>query len=190
MIAPRATSVSKSGEPDGWEIPAGWRAELGPEGETRLVVSVPNADLGLIHQDLIKAMAAPLGLLYRQEIDRASPRPEGSPPRDFVGLEVPVERLLQSLSACDKLIYHDARANVWVRGALGEQLILDADGLLYCYPDDPAFRDVLSAHGLPEELEETITARDYVKHWFYADNDDLEARLIQELNLTEMAARG
>ena len=186
---PKATSVTVEGEPDGWVIQRGYRAEMDHSGSTRLVVSVPTPELPAVHRALMCAMRAPLSVLYRQVVDRVEPRPQGSPPRDFLALGLGQEKVVDALEEHGGLLYHDARCELWLRGLLQEQLVLDPDGLLYCYPDDPVFRDVLHAVGVGEAEVETLLDRDYVKHWFRAEYDAVEQRMIQALNLTEVAGR-
>lgn len=183
---PRAQSVGEDGQADGWEIPLGFRVELERDGETRMVVSVPAAFLETVHLDLVRGLEPPLSVLYRQVIDRANPKPEGAPQRDFVALQLSQDAVTQALTSARALVYGDARAEFWIRGSLGESVVLDADGLIFVYPDDPLFRDVCLGHGLPAQLPQTIAERDYVKHWFHADNDALEAGFLQELELTEV----
>ena len=60
---------------------------------------------------------------------------------------------------------------------------LDELGVLYCYPDDPAFREALGA--LPEGREVGMDGRDYVKVRLLAEADPQEASLIEELGLRE-----
>ena len=49
---------------------------------------------------------------------------------------------------------------------------------------------LLQGIGLPQQDElETISSRDYVKHWYYADNDVLQEQLVQALGLTEVAVQ-
>jgi hypothetical protein len=185
----RSISVTPQGEPDGWEIPAGYLRDLGPGGATQLVVSVPAAWLGAVHRQLVAVLGSPLGFMYRQVVDRRDPKPQGAPPRDFVGLDLPSELLIHALSNFEAFLYHDARSELWARGPLGDQVILDADGLLYVMPDDPAFVDVLRGVGLTEGLEETIRDRDYARHTFHAANDALEDAFVRELRLTEVVHR-
>lgn len=192
MSAPfaKATSVTREGEDDGFLIEPGFQAEMVPGvGETRLSVSVPPDTLPTVHAALVKVLQAPLGFLYRQKVDRRDPKPQGAPPRDFVGLDLAHGPVLAALSACADLVYRDARCEVWIRGRHGDQIVLDTDGLIYCYPDDPAFRDALSAAGVPEEEHPTMSDRDYVKHWFHAPNDALEDQLLATLGLTEVPHR-
>jgi hypothetical protein len=186
---PKASSVRRDGEADDFRIETGFWREQDPGGTTRLVVSVPPERLAALHGALVGALQAPLGVLYRQAVDRRNPRPQGAPPRDLIALDLPADRVLAALERCAPLVYHDARAEYWLRGALGEQLILDGDGLLYCYPDDPAFRDVLQRTGIREGKVETLQDRDYVKHWFHAECDLLEDRLVADLGLTEVTPR-
>lgn len=185
----KATSVTAEGEPDGWTIQRGYRAEMDHSGSTRLVVSVPTEDLATVHSALVVALGAPLSVLYRQVVDRLDPKPQGAPPRDFIALGLDRQKVGAALQEHADLLYHDARCELWVRGALQEQLVLDPDGLLYCYPDDPMFRDVLHLAGVEEVELETLLERDYVKHWFVTQCDEVERRLIHALNLTEVAAQ-
>jgi len=185
-MTPRATSVTQAGEPDGFEPPLAWAPERTPTGETRLVVSAPPAQLPRIHRALIAALKAPLGVLYRQKVDRREPRPQTAPPVDYLGLELSADKVLRALAACEGVVYGDARAELWLRGDLGEQLVLDQDGLLYLYPDDPSFRDALAAAEVPQSESQTLAERDYVKHWFHADHDEAEADLIARLQLTRV----
>lgn len=189
-LGPKATSVTQDGEDDGFVVEAGYRGESDHQGTTRLVVSVPPQDLARVHAALTRALGEPLGLLYRQKVDRRDPKPNGSPPRDFVALELSLRAVLEALTAAAPLVYHDARCEVWLRGRYGDQVVLDTDGVLYCYPDDPAFRDALDACGVPVRQVPTMADRDYVKHWFHAENDALEDAFVARLGLTEIRPGG
>jgi hypothetical protein len=185
-MGPKAVSVTQEGHEDGFVVQPGWSVEMTPDGDTRLVVSVPVEDLLAVHAALARALSKPISVLYRQKVDRLKPRPEGAPSRDFVALDLPTAQVLEALDAAAPLVYHDARCELWLRGRLGEQVILDQDGLLFCYPDDPAFRDVLSGLGVPGEDVMTIADRDYVKHWFHAQADPYEGELIRSLRMAEV----
>ncbi|MEQ1505478.1 MAG: hypothetical protein ABMB14_24815 [Myxococcota bacterium] len=189
LVGPKAVSVTKDGDDDGFVVAPGWSSEMTPTGDTRIVVSVPVGQLPAVHAALLSALAPPLSFLYRQKVDRKAPRPQGSPPRDHVALGLPLDRVTDALSRCGTLVYTDARCEVWIRGGLGEQVVLDEDGVLYCYPDDPAFRDALGEVGVPPDDVDTIADRDYVKHWFRAEADAEETGLIALLKLTEVAAQ-
>ena len=66
-------------------------------------------------------------------------------------------------------------------------MVLDTDGTLYAYPDDPTFRDALEAAGLAEVEEvTTLEHRDYVRHWFRAEADVEEEGLMHALGLAEV----
>jgi len=184
LPGPKATSVTAEGDDDGFVVSAGWIAEATPAGDTRIVASVPLDDLQRVHAALIAALAPPLGFLYRQEVDRKNPRPQGSAPRDRVALELTPARVLAALDRCAPLAYSDARCEIWIRGRMGEQVVLDHDGLLFCYPDDPAFRVALEQAGVPDVDVETLHERDYVKHWFRAEADPLEGELTRMLELS------
>jgi hypothetical protein len=182
----RAQSVTVEGVHDGFEPPLAWGVERTPQGETRLVISVPPAQLPQVHQRLLAAMAPPLGVLYRQKVDRQQPRPEGAPAKDLLALELAPGRVLEALQACSDLVYGDARAELWLKGDLGEQLVLDQDGMVFAYPDDPSWREALAAAGVPEDEAQTLNERDYVKHWYHAENDAQEAEFVARLRLTEV----
>lgn len=191
---PKAVSVLETGEPDGWAPEPGWYPEMTPQGETRITVSVGYERLVDVHRGLVEAMEAPLSVLYRQHLDRPAVEqgkapPQGMPPRDFVGVDLPTGRVVAAFEAAADLIYGDARCDVWVRGARHDQVVLDEDGVLYAYPDDPAFRDALTALGLPEHDVDTMRDRDYVKHWFRAECDAIERQLLTQLGLTEVPHR-
>jgi hypothetical protein len=186
---PKSVSVDEQGTPDGWEPEPGFLREMDPRGQTRLVVSLPVKFLARVHAQLIASLAPPLSVLYRQVVDRRDPKPQGAPPRDFVALELDPKQVNFAFDRYTELLHHDARCEVWVRGSLGEQIVLDADGMLYLYPDDPSYEDVLLGEGLSPDVGETIVDRDYAKHWFHASNDALEDAFIKELGLTEVPHR-
>lgn len=188
-VPPKAVSVTMDGELDGWMPEPGYYGEMDPRGPTRIVVSVPVEDLPRIHEALIRVLQPSLGFLYRQKVDRRDPKPQSAPPRDFVGLELTADAVLQALTDAATLAYHDARHEMWIRGGLAEQVVLDEDGILYCYPDDPAFRDALDGEGIPEAQLQNLSERDYVKHWFHAECDTQEDALIAALGLQEVPHR-
>lgn len=178
-LPPKAESVTKEGQPDGWTPPRGFRAQVAPDGTTRLVASVPSAELADLHLRLLGVLGARLGVRYVRLTDRKKgqlPQPES-----FVRMDVPAERVLAALRARPELVWHDGRHQLWVRGVYGEQVVLDELGVLYCYPDDPSFRDALG--DLPESKALGMDGRDYVKVGFLAEADAQEASLIEELGL-------
>jgi len=138
---------------------------------------------------LVGLLQGPLSFLYRLEVDRQVPNPASAPPRDFIAVALDPGLVDQALVDCGGLVYGDARAEVWIRGGLNEQVVLDRDGMVFCYPDDPCFRDALEASGVPEASVETIADRDYVKHWFHSNHDAMEDDLKRRLNLVEVAPR-
>lgn len=183
---PKATSVTIEGEDDGWVPPPGWFVEQTPNGDTRLVASLPADRLPQVHAHLLASLAAPLNVLYRQRVDRQNPGPQTAPPRDFVSIDVEPGALTTALASASPLIHEDARCELWVRGRMGEQVVLDADGLLYMYPDDPSFRDALDEADVAHADVQTMADRDYVKHWFDAACDPMEAAFIETLGLVEV----
>lgn len=183
---PKTESVTAEGEPDGYQVPHAYYGELAGEGMTRLVVSTPLETLQTVHEALIAELTPPLGFLYRRKVDRRNPKPSGSPADDYVGLEMSPERVLEALRGSKGVVYHDGRCEVWVRGAMQAQVILDEDGVLYAYPDDPAFRAAVDAQGLTEAPVRTMADVDYPKRWFHGEHDEAEERLIGALNLSLM----
>jgi hypothetical protein len=186
----RATSVTAQGEPDDFSPEPGFHADVGPGGVTRLLVSLPPMLIPGVHRALVGALTAPLSILYRVEVDRRDPGAEGAPPRDHVAIELDADAVDSALTACSDVIYGDARAELWIRGGLNEQVVIDRDGMVFCYPDDPVFRDVMAGADIPEASVPTLADRDYVKHWFHAENDVFEDDFKRRLGLVEVAPRG
>lgn len=182
----KATSVLPSGAPDGWAPPTFYKGEVLSGGYTRIVVSVPPERLAEVHQALAAALEAPLKLLYQRLIDR--PRDLQLPkPESHVAVELSRDRVLEVLRRLSALIYQDGRHQLWLRGALNEQLVLDDLGMIYVYPDDLAFRDVLDGLGLSEGAGATMAERDYVRVNLMASCDQQEDQLFHDLHLTPWA---
>ncbi|HNC97045.1 MAG TPA: hypothetical protein PLA94_09790 [Myxococcota bacterium] len=183
---PKASSVTADGTPDGWLPSRSWRAQVAPDGSTRLVVSVPAEELPEIHLRILRSMKAPLSVAYMQLTDRVTGVTHPAPQR-FVGLEMPTERVIAAIEAAGDLVWYDGRHQLWVRGNFGEQVVLDELGVIYCYPDDPHFRDVLE--DIPESTGTGMDSRDYVRVSFRAAADKQEKRLIEGLNLVKWGGR-
>lgn len=182
MFPPKAVSVTKDGQPDAWVAPRNVRAQVAPDGTTRLVVSVPPEDLPAVHLSLVDALSAPVSLRYLRLTDRQTGQlPK---PRSFVVMDAAPARIRAALAARPALVWHDGRHQLWLRGNYGEQVVLDELGVLYCYPDDPSFRDALA--GLPVSDAVGLDGRDYVKVGFLAEADAEEASLLTDLGLREM----
>lgn len=177
---PKATSVTTSGEPDGWTPPRGFTASIAPDRRTRLVVHVPPEALRDTHLQLIRALGGPLGVQYVRLTDRRTGRQLPAPER-FLAMGLDARKVLAALEARPGLIWQDGRHQLWIRGPYGEQLVLDELGLLYCYPDDPIFRDALG--DLPEISTPGMDTRDYVRVNFLASADAEELSLMHELSL-------
>jgi hypothetical protein len=60
---------------------------------------------------------------------------------------------------------------------------MEETGVLYVYPDDPSFRDVLEAQGVPEGKVESMADRDFVRVEYLADADAEEVSLRHCLGL-------
>lgn len=180
-LPPKAESVSAQGAPDGFQHPLAWQAQVLPGGYTRLVVSAPPERLPELHLALLGALEAPLRVLYRQLTERSSGQLDK--PRDWVGAEISHDRLRRGLNASSALVYHDGRHQLWVKGQGPEQVVLEEIGVIFAYPDDPAYREVLLAAGVPERRVQTMAERDYVKVNFLAEADAQERELMQALGL-------
>lgn len=191
MNTPKSQSVTEQGDPDGFEIGRGWEYQAGAGGDTRILISLPTEEVRTVHLRLLEALEPPLTLLYRRKVNRQDPRPNGSPAEDFLAPDLSLDEVRAALSEAADLVWHDARCEVWVRGLMGAQVILDQDGVLYAYPDDPRFRDLLQAMGVPEDPDvAVILDRDYVKHWFHASCDALETGLLRRVAAVPVASQG
>lgn len=181
-LPPKAQSVSREGVPDGFVPAAFHQPQLLQGGFTRLLVSVPQAQLESVHRALVAALEPPLKVAYQQLTDRRAgiqlPKP-----RALVAVELPRDRVLGALERYRRLAYHDGRHQLWIRGAAGEQVVMEEVGVIYAYPDDPSFRAVLVEAGVPEGEGETLAERDYVKVTFDAACDLEEDLLHHELGL-------
>lgn len=185
-VAAKAESVDRDGVPDGFQPPSFYRPEVLQGGYTRLTVSLPSDGLEVVHKALVAAMGAPLKLLYVQLTDRDAGT-QLPKPRQLVAIELSAERVADVLTRFRALVYEDGRHQLWIRGPMGEQIVLEEIGMLYAYPDDLLFRDVLEAHGVQEGSGETLAERDYIRVRFDAENDAQEGELIEELHLVEWA---
>ena len=184
----KSISVTEEGQPDGFEAPLLYKGQVGPDGTTRLVVSAPVDELPRIHRRLIEALSAPLGVLWVQLVDRSTSTRQEDSPKRWITLEQEAPKVLGALSACAELLYEDGRGQLWIRGALGEQLVLDELGLIYLYPDDSSFREVLAEAGVEESDTETMAERDFVRVEFVASADALETTLLADLSMQPMAS--
>lgn len=181
-LPPKAQSVDRAGAPDGYIPPMAYKAQVVPGGFTRLVVSCPPNRLALIHKALVDVLRPPLKFLYVRMTDRQSgqlPKPE-----HYVSVDLPKGRVMDALDDFTKLFHHDGRNQVWVRGADGDQIVLEELGVLYAYPDDLGFRDALDAMGLLDVAHQGMDERDYVKVNFLAEADAEEQRLMRTMALT------
>ncbi len=181
-LVAKAASVDEQGNPDGFMPASFFKPEVLQGGMSRLVVSLAAVDLERVHHALIQALEPPYKVLYVKMVDRAAgtqlPKPERR-----VAVEIPRDRLMRNLMRYRKLVYTDGRHQLWVRGAQGEQLILEENGVVFIYPDDFLFRDVLQAQGLGEGDGQTMADRDYLRVNFDAACDAMEAGLIDTLHM-------
>lgn len=182
-LPPKAQSVDRSGAPDGYIPPMAYKAQVVQGGFTRLIISCPPSRLAMVHSALVKVLRPPLKFLYVRMTDRQSgkqlPKPE-----HHVSVDLTAERVAAALVEFTRLIHHDGRNQVWVRGSDGDQIVLEELGGLFAYPDDLGFRDAMDAMGLVNAQHQSIDERDYVKVNFLAEADDEERRLMQSLALT------
>ena len=178
-LPPKASSVTVEGKPDGWVAPRSWRAQQAPDGSTRLVVSVPSHELEATHLALLSPLEAPWSVRYLKLTDRQSgqlPKPE-----TWVRMDVRPDTVRDAMAAARRLIWHDGRHQLWIRGRMGDQVVLDELGVLYAYPDDPAFQAALA--DLPRSDAVGMDGRDYVRVELLAEADAEERAFIHALSL-------
>ena len=179
-MSPKAESVSADGELDGFVPEPSWAAEVIQGGFTRLEISLPNTQLEAVHRALVAKLDGPLRVLYVQLTDRLAGK-QLDPPRRFVALDVPHAVMSDALETYSDLIYHDGRHQLWIQGRGEDKIILEETGVIYAYPDDLLFRDVLAAHNVPGSKAETMGDRDYVRVNFMAECDAMEGRFRQAI---------
>ncbi|MSP56321.1 MAG: hypothetical protein EXR69_12075 [Myxococcales bacterium] len=191
-MTPKASSVRADGQPDGWLAPRSFRAQVAPDGGTRLVISVPADELPVVHKALLAALGARLSVRYLQLTDRAVgqlPKPVS-----WVCMDTPAADVLRALESAGRLVWEDGRHQLWVRGrpanpaAPEVSVVLDELGVLYCYPDDLAFRDALEALGVSLGPELGLDARDYVRVELLNVADAQELALIADLRMRQVGA--
>lgn len=188
-VAPKCVSVTAEGEPDGFEIPTAYRGEVAPDGTTRLAISVPPERLPEVFYALAGALSTPWSVMYLQLTDRRRGKQHEGKPRRFLSVDVAPKQGLDTFKRCETLLFRDGRHQLWVRGGLTEQLVLDEMGVLYVYPDDFSFRDLLDGLGVAETKRGKLMCdRDYVKVQFEATADAQEALLLANLRLAEVPA--
>lgn len=183
-LPPKASSVTVEGQPDGWTPPRSYRAQVAPDGTTRLVVSVPSEELAATHLALLDALDGPWSVRYLKLTNRQTGQLQK--PETWVRMDAKPEDVRAALHDAAALVWHDGRHQLWVRGKFGDQVVLDELGVIYCYPDDPAFRAAL-AH-LPESKEVGMDGRDYVRVELLAEADDQERALVHALALQHYTA--
>jgi hypothetical protein len=183
-MSPKAESVDVNGELDGFLPEPSWTCEVIPGGYTRLEVSLSNEQLQGVHRDLVGKLQPPLRVLYVQLTDRLAGG-QLDPPRRFVALDVSSQRMDKALSDFSALIYHDGRHQLWVQGKGEDKIVMEETGVIYAYPDDPSYRDVLEAHGVPSVKKETMADRDYVRVNFMAAGDAMEGQFRQAIGAVE-----
>ena len=184
-MSPKAESVDAQGERDGFVPSPGWSAEVIPGGYTRLEISLPCGSIESVHRSLVSKLQPPLRVLYVQLTDRLAGK-QLDPPRRYVALDVQPEAMDQALVDYAHLVYHDGRHQLWIQGRGEDKVILEETGVMYAYPDDPSFRDVLSEHGVPSEKTQTMADRDYVRVNFLAEGDAMEGKFRQAIGAVNM----
>ena len=178
----KAQSVTKDGEKDGFVPPCAYRDQVVPGGFTRLEISVPTNMLAIVHKELVeKGLTFPCKMRYLRMTDRQKgqlPKPES-----YVAVDISKQRIVQAMSSYQDLFYHDARHQLWLLGANGEQIVLDELGMLYVYPDDFLFRDILTQLGWSTAQHVAMSERDYVEVYFVPEADAQETSLMHSFGL-------
>ena len=183
-MSPKAESVDANGERDDFVPEPAWAAEVIPGGYTRLEISLPSERIQAVHRALVSTLDPPLRVLYVQLTDRLAGQ-QLDPPRRFVALDVSPDRMDEVLNEFAPLVYHDGRHQLWVQGRGEDKIVMEETGVLYAYPDDPSFRDVLTEQGVPSAKKETMADRDYVRVNFIADADAMEGLFRQAIGAVE-----
>lgn len=181
MLPPKAESVDAQGARDGFSPPAQYRPEIVGPGHTRLTVSVPPDQLGPVHRALVATLDPPLRVLYKRLTDRSTGQLDK--PEHLVGLELSREQVMEALNQCGRLAYHDGRHELWIQSRGEAKIVMEETGVLYVYPDDPSFRDILQSQGIDEGNAQDMAARNYVRVNFLAEADAEESTLIERLGL-------
>jgi len=178
----KAHSVNEDGTPDGYHPPSAYADRILPGGMTRLEVSSPADKLSFVHKALVESIQFPCKIRYLKMTDRQKgqlPKPES-----FVVVDVTKARMMQALDDYHDLFYEDARHQLWILGAQEEQIVLDELGMIFVYPDDFLFREVLAQMGWSTEDHEGMDTKDYVKVHFRSIADKQEEHFFQRFGLT------
>ena len=178
---PKAQSVHQDGTHDGFEPPMAYRGQVLQGGYTRLEISSPQHLLHTVHQELVKQLQFPCKIRYLRLTDRQDGQLDKQ--ESFVAVEISIDRMMQALSDYHELFYNDARHQLWILDNAEEQIVLDELGMIYVYPDDFLFRDVLTRLGWSTQDHVAMTERDYVRVSFSSAADDQEKSLIQRFGL-------
>ena len=182
----KATSVNQDGSPDGFVPPIAYRVDVSPDGVTRIACS-SGPKLLMALDAVVGAMQGPVGVLWVRQVDRQQGRQLAKPER-WVAIDKDKTQVSSVLARCRNLLTMDGRGQLWLRGGFREQVVLDELGTLYCYPDDPSFRDALEAVGIQEKPHQNLEDRDYVRVNFSGTADAEEQLLIHELALALSAS--
>lgn len=178
----KSHSVHQDGTPDGYIPPIAFADRVLPGGMTRLEVSAPPNLLSVVHKALLEKISYPCKVRYLKMTDRQNgqlPKPES-----YVAVEISKEQLRQATEDFQDLFYEDGRHQLWILGKDNEQIVLDELGMVYVYPDDFLFREVLLQMGWSTEKHEGIDTRDYVMVHFRSVADEQERQLFQRFGLT------
>ena len=183
-VAPpgKAHSVNEDGTPDGYTPPSAYTDRVLPGGMTRIEVSSPAEKLHFVHKALVESIQYPCKVRYLKLTDRQ--RGQLEKPESYVAVDVSKARMLQALEDYHDLFYEDARHQLWILGAQQEQIVLDELGMIFVYPDDFLFREVLAQMGWSTEKHEGMDTRDYVKVHFRRVADEQEQTFFQRFGLT------
>ncbi|MBM75590.1 MAG: hypothetical protein CMK59_09330 [Proteobacteria bacterium] len=176
---PKAQSVDQKGALDGFFPPMAFNRQVLEGGYTRIELSVPPDKLAVVHKQLAEQISFPCKIRYLKLTDRI--KGQLPDPESYVAVEISKDRLMQVLTELSSLIHYDGRHQFWVVGHKSEQIILDELGMIYIYPDDFLFRDVLSELGFLEAAHENMASRDYVRVNFLPIGDQQENVLFQSL---------
>jgi hypothetical protein len=129
-------------------------------GGTRIVAWTPELpQLKRLVFAVVEAFPSWVEVLFKTET-------EGESGRDgwqrYVG-DVERVTLVELLSACDELVFHDGGSQLCVRRPdTGEHLVLDEHGTVFIYSDNPSYLNLCTTLGFEHRINELI---DDAGHW-------------------------
>ncbi len=177
----KARSVTVDGELNGFQPSPTYRPQVLQGGVTRLEISSPLDKLHIVHQALVGVIEFPCKARYLQMTDRE--KGQLPKPVSYASVDISRDKLFTALVDYHELFYQDARHQLWILGANNEQIVLDELGMIYVYPDDFLFTDILLKLGWSTQRHLAMSEQDYVQVYFLAIADKQEESFLQTFGL-------